>query len=534
MDVAVGQVGHGVLLDDRGDVVHGLLGDVAQLTGGDDASGLPVLGRGDLRRQGHDHSGHLGHVVAVGQHGESVDHSDSGTLVEEQLVPLEGADLLVGDLLLQAASGVPCEKDVVPRYERRVPLLGHVSRDADETSELPHPEGELALPSGTALGLSEDLPDRVLVEVGDLPVLPDLLSDEPHDVHAVLVGVGHGALHVHLVSVSAYPGPESGVHALEGIEVPCAHEDEVAGDGLGLDQCAGGALGLAGDGHLLLLHGREQGLLGFHPEHVDLVDVEDALVGLVDGSGLDPVVGRGLESSGLERVVPDISEEGSGMGSGGVHERRHVAGIVTDQELGDDDRLCPALSGGPEEHHDDERAHHCDERDGEVAEHYGGDDTEDDQRHAHVDVHRVALVALSRRSGLLLRNDRLPLACGECPDPGLVEVLGVVVGDDVLEVLLGEVLHHGVRQHRLSRSGLADEHDVPLLIGRLLHDLDGLLLTDDAVRHQLGDLDLLGRDEALLLDPLLHGFSRGSLVLRFCHAISSDIPLFEVVFIVMQ
>ena len=107
--------------------------------------------------------------------------------------------------------------------------------------------------------------------------------------------------------------------------------------------------------------------------------------------------------------------------------------------------------------------------------------------------------------GLLLGDDRLPLACGEDPDPGLVEVLGVVIRDYVLEVLLREVLDHGVRQHRLSRTGFADQHDVPLLRGGLAHHLHGVLLTDDPVCHQVGNVDLLGGCEGLFVRPLLHG-----------------------------
>ena len=158
------------------------------------------------------------------------------------------------------------------------------------------------------------------------------------------------------------------MHSLDGVEVSCADENEVAGNGLGFHQGTGGPVGLTGDGHLLLLHGSEESLLGFGPEGVDLIDVEDSLVGPVDVSGLQPLVGRGLETSGLVGIVPDISEEGSGVGSGGIHERRHVGGVVSDQQFGHIGSVVPYSYGVPGEDQDDHHREQCDEQHVEVVE----------------------------------------------------------------------------------------------------------------------------------------------------------------------
>jgi len=51
----------------------------------------------------------------------------------------------------------------------------------------------------------------------------------------------------------------------------------------------------------------------------------------MDRAGLDPLVSRSRQvGAGLERVVSDISQQGSGEGARRVDERRLVAPLVLD------------------------------------------------------------------------------------------------------------------------------------------------------------------------------------------------------------
>src|SRR6266571_3119307 len=60
-----------------------------------------------------------------------------------------------------------------------------------------------------------------------------------------------------------------------------------------------------------------------------------------------------------------------------------------------------------------------------------------------------------------------------------------------------------------SRRGIADEHDVPLLLRSLPNDLDGPLLPDHLVDEPFRDLDLGRAAEIHLVNPGIH---RGQLV----------------------
>ncbi len=176
---------------------------------------------------------------------------------------------------------------------------------------------------------------------------------------------------------------------------------------------------------------------------------------------------------------------------------------MSDEDLGYDYDLG-LLVGVPEEQQYYEHAEQRDEHYSPVVEEYGPHKTQYDYEHADIDVHRALLILHGGRMGLLLGHDGLALSRRESPYPGLVEILGIVICHHILEVFLGEILHHGVRQHRLSGTWLADEHHVPLLRSRLLHDLNGHILPDDAIGYLLGNYDILCGFEGLPVDPLLY------------------------------
>jgi hypothetical protein len=151
-----------------------------------------------------------------------------------------------------------------------------------------------------------------------------------------------------------------------------------------------------------------------------------------------------------------------------------------DQELGDDVILLPLAGVAEEYEHHYGRDNAPDEDHGvtglDPQDHGQHDDHEGDDGEHGVPL-RLALHGL-----LLLGLNYLP-ALARWNDPYLrfVGVLGVVIGDDVLQLPLGQVLGHRAREHGLSRTRLAYEHHMPLLLGRLLDDHDSLVLTDDLI-----------------------------------------------------
>ena len=192
---------------------------------------------------------------------------------------------------------------------------GNIACNADEAAHVTQLEGQVALPVRAPAGFADDLVNRALVEMRDLAVIFDFLRNEPDIFLPVLLRVLHALCHVDFIPVPADTGTERGVHSLDCIEVPCGNHDEPAGYRFCPDHGAAGALALAGDREFPLLERGEEVLLGVGIEGVDLVDEQDTAVRPVDCSGFDPVVGRSLKASALERVVPDIAEECTGMGT---------------------------------------------------------------------------------------------------------------------------------------------------------------------------------------------------------------------------
>ena len=70
-------------------------------------------------------------------------------------------------------------------------------------------------------------------------------------------------------------------------------------------------------------------------KEIDLIDVQHAAVGAVDGTGLHPVMGGRLHAAGLEGIVPDITQKAPCERSSGIHKRWHLIGFVLDQHLRD-------------------------------------------------------------------------------------------------------------------------------------------------------------------------------------------------------
>jgi len=76
-----------------------------------------------------------------------------------------------------------------------------------------------------------------------------------------------------------------------------------------------------------------------------------------------------------------------------------------------------------------------------------------------------------------------------------------VVGDDVLQLALGQVLRHRLGEHGLPCAGLTDQHNVALLLRGLLDDLYSSVLTYDLIGELVRDFNVRGGLEALTFDP---------------------------------
>ena len=226
----------------------------------------------------------------------------------------------------------------------------NIPGNPDQAAHVTQLEGQVALAVRAPAGFPDDLVDGALVEVRDLPVVLDFLRNEPDIFLAVLRSILHALGHIDFVPVPADTGAECRVHTLDRIEVSCSHHHEPAGHRFGADHRTARALALPGDGEFPFLQGREEVLLGVGVQRVDLIDKQDAAIRAVDRTGFDPVMRRGLKAAALERVMPDIAEQGAGMGTGPVNEGGDALGIIGDEELGHH-RFLPGR-GVPQRHED--------------------------------------------------------------------------------------------------------------------------------------------------------------------------------------
>src|SRR3989442_464809 len=512
MDVVVGDVLAGVLLDEGRDVLDRLFRDVPQANRGNDAPTLFRLSRRHFGGDGQDDATEFRHRVVADEDRQAVDHADDRAFRDERLILLAAFDHAVGDLLLERPRDPLRVQDMLRGDEGRRLFLGDVAGDADEPSEFAEPQGQLTPAACSALCLPQDFEHRGPVEVRNLPVLRDLLSNEPHELESILVRIGHRALHVNLVPVPPKPRAQCRVHALDRVQVARGDEDEVARHGFRLHHRAGGPFALTDDGELLLLHRGQQALLALHAEHVDLVDEQDALVGLMNRAGFDALVRRRLEPATLERVVFDVPEERARVAPGRIDERRHLVGRVAHEELRDHEVLL-AMPGVPRGDVDDRRHEDAEQDDVRrvgselrrlgsplIREDDAQTDDEEDDRHDHGGL----LFPSLHRLRLLRVDDFASLPGGHDADLWLLRIFLIVVDDDVLEVVARQHFRHRPGEHRLTRARIADEHHMPLLLAGLPDYLDGSLFTDDLVDEPLGDLDLRRGPEIDLVNPRIH------------------------------
>src|SRR5512136_342053 len=270
------------------------------------------------------------------------------------------------------------------------------------------------------------------------------------------------------------------MHPSDGVQVACRNENEVAWHWLALDHRARAPLALPQDAKLALLKRSQEALLALNPQHVYLIDEQNALIGLVNGTGLEALVRRSLEAAALERIVLDISQQRARVRACCVYERGHLVRLVGYDKLGDEYRLLP-LSGIPEQEEQEYPAHHPDQKRRREALNVR---KERSHHYEHDDQHqgRGVLLGLLLLSLEFLRlNNLLSLARWEYPDFGLVVIVRVVIGYHILEFALGQEVRHGSCQHRLACPRLSYEYHMSLLLCRLPDDQDGIVLANDLV-----------------------------------------------------
>src|SRR5213592_4566144 len=136
--------------------------------------------------------------------------------------------------------------------------------------------------------------DGLLGRGRDTLVDHDFLVDELGELGPVHVRIGHRGLDEHLVSGARDAGPQGGENVRQVLDVASPDEDEIAGDAVDLHARPRALRVAAGNREALLLHrGQDEPLQV--AELRELVDEEDALVGLVDRAGYDAVVRLGAE-----------------------------------------------------------------------------------------------------------------------------------------------------------------------------------------------------------------------------------------------
>ncbi len=190
---------------------------------------------------------------------------------------------------------------------------------------------------------------------------------------------------------------------------------------------------------------------------------------------------RGFKSAALERVVPDITEQRTGVGAGPVNKRCNALGIVGDQQLGHH-RFFPG-SGVPECHE-----HECPGNKSHQQLH--GDDgiPGDTQQQEHQE--RVPELDLFLCLSLVGGYDLLTPACCHGPDHRVIIVIRVRIDKNVLQFLLWQELCHRLCQHGLPGTRAPDHHDMPALDSGFFNDLNCMFLTDDLIYESGWDLNL--------------------------------------------
>jgi hypothetical protein len=362
------------------------------------------------------------------------------------------------------------------------------------------------------LGFTQDFRDGGGFKGWAFEVARDFLGDELHELDAVGVRVVHDGVDIHFVSVATDTGPQGRVHAfvesvrgVQSVLVSGRDEDEVAGNRFGAHVGAARRLALAADGVVLFLHGRQQCLLAGQAKNVDFVNEQDTLVGAVDCACFHAGVRGGFEAARLEGVVAHIAKQGTCLAAGSINVRGRLdVGSIFNQEfrhelVGLGSLLAHEVQ---EEHRQEQNEDEGSNVDDGRLEDEGAPDA--GQHEADGDTPFEDAPQAHRLAGFcfVLLHKLAAKSSFDLHDFGFVGVLVVLVGDDVRALLFGKDFGHRLGNHRLTRTGVANEHKVALLFGGLEGHGDSLVLANDLVNQALGDRHLIAGLDAHGLEPL--------------------------------
>ena len=245
MNIVVRDVLAREFLDDGADVGHAFFGQIGKAAGGVNLS-TTALRRGDEGFDGKHDATKIRKPGVGTEHSQAVHAAHALTAVDQHGVVLATFDHPISDLLLKWLGDVACTEHVFGRCQRSTGFHGQITSDANQSTEFTEAQGKFASATSTALCFSKDDGHSTLVEVRDFTnrvlVSQHLLCDETNETATVARGVGHLRVHVDLVAVPTDTASQCGVHALNGVEVPCSDENEITRHRLGLGQGTGGTL----------------------------------------------------------------------------------------------------------------------------------------------------------------------------------------------------------------------------------------------------------------------------------------------------
>ena len=199
----------------------------------------------------------------------------------------------------------------------------------------------------------------------------------------------------------------------------------------------------------------------------------------VNSSSLNPLVSGSFESTTLERVVSDVSEQSAGVSAGCILKRRCFLVGVVDEEFWN-------VSFFFWHHVPRYQKQHSSSNDSPYHLPFESR-VEDYEREKHYQ-EEISCLSFFQRFLLVSLNYFLALSCRNRSHLWLVWIVGIRVNQYVLKVFSGEKLCHCIGKHGLACTGGAYQHDVSFLHRSFFYRLYCVILTDYLIYQSSGYL----------------------------------------------